>query len=111
MDYQLFTEVPIANDPNIKFKNKATNKCLTYNVNGVPSSSPATAVWAESCDKDGQGWNWDFAGGGWNTWKAVQFPGMCLNAQDISKWGTGVDLFPCNTLRYSDMWQRHFISN
>ena len=54
LDYQLFTGVDTYYG--IKFLNKATNKCLTYNVNGVPSSSPAKAVWAESCNKNGQGW-------------------------------------------------------
>ncbi|MET7402034.1 hypothetical protein ABZS66_51985 [Dactylosporangium sp. NPDC005572] len=105
VQYQAFAKETFAGQPstNQRFVNKATNKCLTYNVNGVPSpGSPGHAVWAESCGLAGQGWRHTASS---QQWEAIEYPGMCLDTTDgYGTWGGGVDVYPCAGYGYWTRW-------
>jgi ricin-type beta-trefoil lectin protein len=95
--YQLFSKQPIPGRDPVEFKlrNPRTNKCLTYNVTGGPGSP----VWAESCDKFGQGWTANPVPNHSSESEVVgvETTGRCLDVQDPSgREGAGIDLWYCD---------------
>ncbi|MEV0567608.1 hypothetical protein [Dactylosporangium sp. NPDC050588] len=111
VQYQAFSQEGFAGQPdnNRRFRNKATNKCLTYNVNGVASpGSPPNAVWAEACGQAGQGWRHP---ANQEQWEAIEYPGMCLDTVDPNGyWGTGIDVYPCNPYGQWTRWAMDFLN-
>jgi ricin-type beta-trefoil lectin protein len=101
--YQEFDQRSIPGRPptEFKLKNQRTGKCLTYNVNG-PALSP---VWAESCDKNGQGWsspNSIFQFVAVETDPAIK---KCLDVVGTEGHeGTGIDLFNCSPQGNYNEW-------
>jgi ricin-type beta-trefoil lectin protein len=103
--YQLFDQISIPNRPHEEFKllNRRTNKCLTYNVQGGPGSP----VWAESCDKNGQGWsaNVNPADPHEMLFVAFETSQRCLDVKNPSgPEGAGIDLWYCDWQLY-DTWR------
>jgi hypothetical protein len=92
--YQIFdqrTVFPGTSRPDFKLVNAQTGKCLTYNVGGHDDS----AVWAENCDRSGQGW-WRVETDRGTMFVAIETANECLDAVDFDGGNaTGIDLFSC----------------
>jgi ricin-type beta-trefoil lectin protein len=90
--YQLFDTISIPGRPPTEFKirNRQTAKCLTYNVNGLSF----TPVWAEQCDKNGQGWSTPDSP---FRYVANETAHLCLDVQGTDGHeGSGIDLAMCS---------------
>jgi Ricin-type beta-trefoil lectin domain len=101
--YQIFDKESIPGRPGREFKirNSATGKCLTYNVDG----DIATPVWAESCDRDGQGWYRVTDSDGATKIVAVETNQMCLAAKDIfGGQRSGIWLWDCSSMIDNIHW-------
>jgi hypothetical protein len=91
--YQRWEQISIQGRPSSEFKirNQRTQKCLTYN----PAAESRSPVWAESCNRDGQGWTMN------DEWpdsiQAVQAWRKCLDIVDYLHAGnrTGIDMYGC----------------
>jgi ricin-type beta-trefoil lectin protein len=111
--YQLFDQQSIPGRPGTEFKlvNQRTGKCVTYNVSGGAGSP----VWAESCDKNGQGWtiaNRDLGDGHISDYVAVETgpnDKKCLDVQNPGGTeGAGIDLWYCDQQPYNRWRQTRF---
>jgi len=101
--YQVFDQQSIPGVPYTVFKlrNQATQKCLSYNVGGGRGSP----VWAESCNRDGQGWVLVHVDGG-VTYVAIETDYLCLDAVDFRGGNrTGIDLWSCNSSFNTIIWE------
>lgn len=106
--YQLFLLEPIPGQPAdiFKIKNKKTGRCATY----APYGDPGSPVWAESCNKAGQGWRWFDAFS--SRLEAVEaYDYLCLSPQDYTYGGnmTGIDLSTCWGDNETEPWHNWFL--
>lgn len=101
--YQKFDQISIPGRPHYEFKlrNQRTGKCLSYRVLGGDQSP----VWAEQCDRNGQGWRHVAYAPDVHQFVAVETHAKCLDAVDIyGGHRTGIDLFSCSPLRNYNSW-------
>jgi hypothetical protein len=100
--YQVFGLESIGGQPrNFKIWNWQTGKCLTYPVGGGVGAH----VWAEKCDRDGQGWYRVETTTGATKLVAVETNGMCLDAVDPNGGiRTGIDLWDCSVVGDWMLW-------